>query len=162
MGGENKQAISLAGCADLKLTDHSQSVFIAAPPERVFRFCASREGFEAHFPHAIDRYKGTESWRLGDVFAFRYKFFGLWSRWQGKITHYEENRRFTDLMQVGLFKHFEHTHLFEPAEGGMRYTDSLRFTLGYGSFVDRVIGRRMLAGTFTKRHALLKRALEAG
>ena len=43
--------------------------------------------------------------------------------------------------------------------GNSRYTDSIRFTFGFGSIVDRTLGRWLLDATFAERHALLTRAL---
>ena len=73
-----------------------------------------------------------------------------------KIVVWEQDRRFVDVMLKGTFKHFRHTHLFQPSEGGTLVTDLVDFTLGYGAAVDRYVGMPLLDYSFRKRHAALR------
>lgn len=141
--------------AESELMLYSRSVKLSVEAGELFDFCASRAGFERQFPHQIDRYRGPADWHLGDNFSFRYKFGGLWLRWEGEFIEWDAGKRFVDEMKHGTFRRFIHTHIFERADAGTRYTDSIRFTLGLGRFVDRRIGLPMLDATFQKRHALL-------
>lgn len=160
MNHDSSSTLVLAS-AGMKLAEYERSVVIERPIADVFAFTSSRAGFEAHFPHAVRRWKGEETFAIGNEFTFDYKMMGLWLGWKGRVVAFEENVMFRDLMLEGTFKAFEHTHLFESlGPSSTRYTDSLRFSLGFAGLLDEWLGKRMIDATFSKRHVLLKAALE--
>jgi ligand-binding SRPBCC domain-containing protein len=137
-----------------------KKTLIFAPLERVFAFCSSRSGFEKHFPYKVDWQNGPERWHQGDVLNFRFLFLKKWINYQAVITSFSENEHFIDEMKQGPYKMFVHKHSFERMLKGTLYTDTIDFTLGYGNFLDRTIGLRLLETTFTRRHAKMKEYLE--
>lgn len=139
----------------------SRSVALDVPAHEVFDFCTSCAGFLAHYPNPVRSYRGAERWVLGSEFWLDYRYFGMPMTWHGKITAYEHDRSFTDHMVSGMFRYWEHTHGVEPMPGGSRYTDTVRFSLGLGRWVDRVVVRRSLDTFFQRRHELLRSALRA-
>ena len=139
----------------------TRSVDLDVPAPEVFAFCTSCAGFLAHYPNPVRSYRGAERWVLGSEFWLDYRYLGLPMTWHGKVTAYDPGRSFTDHMVSGMFRYWEHTHSVEPIPGGSRYTDRVRFSLGLGRFVDRVIVRRSLTTFFERRHTLLQSALRA-
>ena len=53
-------------------------------------------------------------------------------RWTTRIDRWEPPSLFTDFQEHGPYRLWEHTHAFEPAEGGTRMTDTVRYALPYG------------------------------
>jgi ligand-binding SRPBCC domain-containing protein len=139
---------------------YQRSVHIDVPPEQAFEFCATRQGFESHFPHRVRAYEGPEQWTLGTHFKMQYRVLGLWMRWHGEIVEWLPGQRFADVMHEGAFKAFRHEHEFEADGAGTRYTDRLTFTLGLGGWLDGLIGLRQVERTFAQRQRLLKSVLE--
>jgi len=101
-----------------------RSVWLAQPPETVFAFCASADGFQAQNPKPVLEYRGEPHWVEGSEFFVRYKQFGIPTNWHGKVTAYETGRYFRDVMLSGMFRFWEHTHSVEPEKEGTRYTSS--------------------------------------
>jgi ligand-binding SRPBCC domain-containing protein len=146
--------------ASVRTTHYSRSIEIECPVEKAFAFCFSIEGFKAHFPHPVKDYAGPPEWRKGDTAFFRYKQV-FWTGWKVQFVEVKENEMFCDVMIDGYMKVFEHTHKFERlGPNRTRYTDSIEFASGFGRFIDRFIGVYMVNSLFTKRHAMLKPALE--
>ncbi len=48
-------------------------------------------------------------------------------RWPMHLTVLEPGRKFQDTSTNALYRFFEHTHIVEPAAGGARYLDVVRF-----------------------------------
>ncbi len=61
-------------------------------------------------------------------------------------------------MKVGFpFKKFNHYHYFTPQNQNTIYTDKIEFSLGFGSFIDKTLGKFIVNSIFTKRHQNLKK-----
>ena len=138
-----------------------RSVVLDVAPEKVFAFCTTRAGFLAHFPDPVREYRGAEQWEIGSEFWVDYRHLGLPMSWHGKITELEPNRYFKDEMISGLFRRWEHTHTVEATSSGTKYTDTVEFSLGWGSLIDRFMVKPMLDTFFRRRHVLLRAALGA-
>jgi ligand-binding SRPBCC domain-containing protein len=139
---------------------YERSVRINVSCTRAFDFCATRLGFESHFPHRVRAYVGPEHWTFGTHFRMQYRALGMWLSWHGEIVEWQPGRRFVDVMHLGAFRAFRHEHEFEAEGSSTRYTDRLTFTLGLGQLVDLIVGRPLLERTFAERQRLLKWALE--
>lgn len=139
----------------------TRSVLLEVPPAKVFSFCASRVGFIAHYPNPIRAYRGADYWEAGSEFWLDYRYLGLPMTWHGKVTEFEPNQYFKDEMISGMFRYWEHTHVVESAPTGTKYTDTVRFSLGWGRWVDRLFIKPSLDTFFERRHALLRSALQA-
>lgn len=134
----------------------SKSIQVDAPIEEVFVFCASPNGFERHFPQPIRWLDKAQPWSIGSVFQFKYRFLFVWWYWQGEIVYYENNRCFVDVLRAGKgFEYFEHRHEFHLLGNQTLYTDKIEFRTGLGSWIDRLIGMRIIGFIFSKRHTKL-------
>lgn len=138
---------------------------IYAPVEEVFAFCISSTGFEQQFPYTVRWLEAESTWNQGTMVTFKFQFlklglFSLWLRYQAEIVELELNQYFVDVMIIGPYKYFQHRHDFVAVENMTHYTDTIEFSLGYGSLVDRYIGKPILEDTFGKRHQNLKNAME--
>ena len=138
----------------------SRSVVLEVPADEVFAFCTTRAGFIAHYPNPIRSYRGAEQWVLGSEFWLDYRYMGLPMTWHGKVTELEPNRYFKDEMVSGMFRYWEHTHAVEPTASGTTYTDTVRFSMGLGRFIDRYFVKPSLDTFFMRRHQLLRAALQ--
>lgn len=140
---------------------YKKAVKIDAPIDKVFNFCTSPYGFEKHFPHRIRWFDKQEKWQLGSIIEFEFRFFLIWMYWKTEITAYENNNLFIDIMKVGFpYKYFNHHHFFEPEGDRTIYTDWIEFSLGFGDFIDRTIGKLITHSIFTKRHQKLKKCFK--
>ena len=53
-------------------------------------------------------------------------------RWTTEIDIWEPPHRFVDFQVRGPYRIWEHTHTFEPVEGGTLMTDRIRYAIPYG------------------------------
>jgi len=53
-------------------------------------------------------------------------------RWITEIGEWEPPRRFVDFQSRGPYALWEHTHTFEPVEGGTELKDRIRYAIPYG------------------------------
>lgn len=127
------------------------------PPDDLFDFCASREGFVAHFPFPVRWHSGPSHWKRADILDFSFRMFGIWSRYVARITNFVPGSTFTDEMASGIYRSCTHTHRFSRDGDGTLLVDIVEFTLGYGSAIDRLIGLPLIGRTFRMRHELLHR-----
>jgi ligand-binding SRPBCC domain-containing protein len=58
--------------------------------------------------------------------------FGIPFRWTTEITGVDAPHVFTDRQLKGPYKLWEHTHRFEPAPGGVKMTDVVRYAMPLG------------------------------
>ncbi|MDJ0796952.1 MAG: hypothetical protein QNJ51_08965 [Calothrix sp. MO_167.B12] len=137
---------------------YKKTIKIDAPVDQVFNFCASPHGFEKHFPHPVRWINKHDQWNLGSMIEFNFRFLFIWMYWKTEIIAYEKNEFFADAMKVGFpYKYLNHYHFFEPEGNKTIYTDKIDFSLGFGNFLDRTIGKIILDSLFTKRHKNLKK-----
>jgi putative cell division inhibitor SULA len=135
---------------------YTRSVWLDAPLEAIFRYCTSRHGFTRQFPFDVQWLSEKEYWERGDILDFKYRVCGIWLRHRAEIISLEPNQSFTDLMLQGIYRSFRHTHEFKSSGGRTCVTDTVKFTIGLGKMIDRLIGLPTLRRTFEKRHRLLK------
>jgi len=146
--------------ANTKVTNYTRSVEINCSAAKAYPFCFSLEGFMTQFPHPVKDYVGPDQWAKDEIASFKYKQL-VWTNWKVQFIEAEENVKFCDVMIEGYLKVFEHTHSFKTlGPNRIVYTDSIDFASGLGTFIDRVVGLRVMDSLFSKRHLLLKPALE--
>lgn len=58
--------------------------------------------------------------------------FGIPVQWTTEIVNLSENQYFTDRQLKGPFKIWEHTHTFEPENGGVKMSDVVVYELPLG------------------------------
>jgi ligand-binding SRPBCC domain-containing protein len=125
------------------------TIFVAAPAKRVFDLSRSinlhkistagtNEDAIAGVTTGLISLNETVTWRARHLFKTR--------QFTSKITAMESPAHFTDEMQSGDFKSFNHQHYFKPVENGTIMIDILNFETPYG-----IIGRWANA-IFLKRY----------
>ena len=141
--------------------EYTSSVILNAPIEKIFSFCSSKEGFLSHFPYRCRWKTGCSKWEYGTDFSFEFRYLGVWFTHSAKISGFTQNEYFEDTMQRGLYKYFVHQHIFEPHGVGVKYTDKVIFSLGFGDLADRTVGLKTMEKLFSSRHKRMKEILEA-
>ncbi len=72
--------------------------------------------------------------KLNDVITWEAKHLGVVQHFTSKITAYEKPNYFTDEMQKGAFKKFQHLHSFKKNGEGCIMTDELKMEAPLGIF----------------------------
>ena len=140
---------------------------IAAPAEQCFDLARD---VDAHLESAADTGErivgGRTSGRmeLGDTVTFEARHFGVRQQLTSRITAFDRPHSFQDRMVRGVFRFFEHDHLFETLpDGRTRMTDVLRFRVPLGMFgwpVGRWIVGPHLRRFLARRASVLKALAE--
>lgn len=92
--------------------------------------------------------------KLGALFDYRIRLYGVSLTWRTKITAWEPPHRFEDTQLAGPYRVWVHEHLFEPENGGTRMTDRVRYRSRGGPLeplVDSLFVRSRLEKIFAFR-----------
>ena len=91
----------------------------------------------------------------GQLIEYRVKFAPLaWAKWLTEIRHVREREYFADDQRIGPYNLWYHEHHFEPAAGGVKMTDVVTYSVGYGWLgwlVERFWVRQKLNAIFDYR-----------
>ena len=91
----------------------------------------------------------------GTLIDYRLALHGAPVRWRTRIAVWEPPHRFVDIQLRGPFSLWEHTHTFEPDEGGTLIRDIVRYRVPsgpLGRIAERLVVRRDLRRIFDYRH----------
>ncbi|MFF4957931.1 SRPBCC family protein [Streptomyces sp. NPDC001222] len=109
-------------------------------PERAFDACLDVEAHTRSMASSSERaVGGTTQGKLvlGQAVTLQARHFGLTWRLTARITDWGPPRFFVDEQEAGPFRHWRHTHRFEPhRDGGTLMTDVIDFSSPLG-----VLGR---------------------
>jgi uncharacterized protein (TIGR01777 family) len=115
-------------------------------PEDVFPFFSDPYNLEKITPEFL-RFKvlrtTTPQIAAGTCFDYRLALRGVPLRWRSRIDAWEPPRRFTDRQVRGPYRTWEHTHEFEPADGGTIVRDRVRYELPLGALGDLALHARV-------------------
>jgi ligand-binding SRPBCC domain-containing protein len=104
-------------------------------PVEAFEFFADAFNLEAITPPWL-RFRvetpGPIVMDRGTLISYRLRLHGLPLRWLTRIVAWEPGRRFEDLQLSGPYRHWHHTHSFEPHERGMTMRDRVEYALPLG------------------------------
>ncbi len=140
---------------------------IPRPVEEVFAFFADAGNLEAITPAWLDFriVSPLPIWmRAGTRIVYRIRWHGLPLRWVTEIRRWEPPHVFTDVQICGPYRLWHHTHRFEPAEGGTRMRDVVRYALPFGPLGEAAHAcgvRRDLNAIFDYRARTVADLLEA-
>jgi uncharacterized protein (TIGR01777 family) len=134
-------------------------------PEELFAWHMRPAAFERLVPpwqdiRVIDR-RGTI--RDGDSVEFEFHVGPIPVRWRARHEGFIEGRRFCDVQERGPFAQWNHTHLFEPADGGCTLKEIVEYRLpldGIGLVFGGWKAGEELERLFWFRHERLRRDLE--
>lgn len=141
---------------------------VAAPAERVFAFHEEPDAFQRLQPpwQTTQVVQPPTSLAVGTRVVVKVKVGPFWQTIVAEHVAYEPGRMFADRMVEGPFPHWLHRHVVTP-RGPDRcvLTDDIEYALPLG-VLGRVFGgwlaQRMLERMFAYRHAVTRRACEAG
>lgn len=142
------------------------TTFVAAPAERVFNLSRSinlhkistagtGEEAIAGVTSGLININETVTWQARHLFKKRI--------FTSKITAMNAPADFTDEMQAGDFKSFQHYHYFKPIQNGTIMIDVLFFESPYGiigRWFSKIYLKRYLERFLTKRNNVIKEYAE--
>ncbi len=108
---------------------------VALPVEAVFAFFAEARNLEAITPPWLGFRvvtPGAIAMREGALIDYRLRLHELPMRWRTRIAVWDPPRRFVDVQVRGPYSLWEHTHSFEPVDGGVEIRDRVRYALPLG------------------------------
>lgn len=120
---------------------------IDAPADLVFDLSLDVDAHRASMTASNERaIAGVTAGRigLGESVTWRATHFRIPFTMTSKVTALERPHRFVDEQVRGPFRSFHHEHLFEPADGGTRMIDRVRFDAPLGP-IGRLVERAVLA-----------------
>jgi len=130
------------------MTRIEKTIEIKAPVEKVFAFVTDIDNFAKTQPpemetEILSRDEGPP--RVGFTAKVRAKAGGQVWEVEDEITELVENERYYGRQKGGALKKFEHTDLFEPTEGGTKWTSIMEYELPYsllGKIIDKLKVRK--------------------
>lgn len=131
--------------------------FVPKPVDEVFAFFADAGNLEAITPPWLNFRIVTPrpiNMRVGTFIEYEIRWRFVRLRWLTEITEWRPGVCFVDEQIRGPYKRWHHTHRFEPADGGTRVIDLVRYRLPLGPIGDLmhlVQVRRDLDGIFDFR-----------
>jgi ligand-binding SRPBCC domain-containing protein len=132
--------------------------WIAAAPDRVFRFFSDAANLETITPTWLGFRIATPlpiSMRVGTTIEYRLRLAGLPVRWRTRIARWDPPEGFVDLQERGPYALWEHQHRFRPLGGGVLMTDRVRYGLPLGplgTLAHTLAVRAALAAIFDHRY----------
>ncbi len=134
-------------------------------PEEVFGFYADAGNLERITPAWLGFRIVTPQpieMGVGALIEYRLKLHGVPVSWLTRIETWEPGVRFVDVQLKGPYRLWHHTHTFEPADGGTRVRDEVRYALPLGplgELAHQLIVRRDLERIFDFRHASVSKVM---
>jgi ligand-binding SRPBCC domain-containing protein len=182
----NGAVLRMTKAEDLELPHHLEfEQWVPFPLERVFAFFSNPENLPRIMPassgtklSALNRkpapppppgIPGDKAAGVGStiVTSFRvFPFLPARARWIARITEFERNRYFADVLDKGPFKSWHHRHEFHvETRGGIAGTlvrDVIDYEVGFGflgTIADAFFVRRQMQSTFAQRQQTLRNLL---
>ncbi len=107
-----------------------RTVWLPAGRDHIFDFFSRPENLQLVTPRWLDFRILTPlpvEMKVGALFDYRIRLYGVPVTWRAKITAWDPPRRFEDTQLAGPYTIWIHEHLFEPENGGTRMTDRIRY-----------------------------------
>lgn len=145
----------------------TQSLFILAPPDRVFDLSRSIEVHIASTASTGERAVGGVTsglLELGDQVSWEARHLGIRQRLTSRITAFDRPSSFTDSMVSGAFARFDHHHRFRARDSGTLVEDVFDYTspLGaLGRLADAIFLERYMARFLRIRLHAIKAVAES-
>jgi ligand-binding SRPBCC domain-containing protein len=77
-------------------------------------------------------------------------------RWQTEITTWEPPHKFVDEQKRGPYRAWIHEHRFETRDGGTQMTDTVRYAVPGGKFIEKLFVGRDIKRIFEYRRVKLQ------
>lgn len=143
------------------------TIKIKAPIDKVFDLSRSLDFHaysQAHRNEMAVGGKTTGLINLGETVTWRAKHLGISQKLTVEITKFDKPYSFRDSMVKGAFKRFDHDHIFEQVNGGVKVTDVFDYDspLSFiGKIFDFLVLKSYMTRFSTERNRALKQALES-
>jgi len=144
-----------------------RAIWLPASRDYLFDFFSRAENLQLVTPRWLDFQVLTPlpvEMKLGALYDYRIKLYGVPVTWRTKITAWDPPRRFEDTQLAGPYKVWVHEHLFEPENGGTRMTDRVSYRSRGGPFeplVDSVFVRSRIEKIFAFREEAFRQLFTA-
>jgi len=132
--------------------------WVPRPLEEVFAFFSDAQNLDLLTPGFLHfQILTADPIRIapGATLQYKLRVHGVPVRWTTEIICWDPPHSFEDVQRSGPYRHWHHTHLFEPADGGTRMTDEVRYSLPFGLLgraVHALIVRRDVERIFDYRY----------
>jgi len=136
--------------------------WLPRPREALFPFFAEARNLERITPPWLKFRVLTEGpieMGEGALIEYRLRLHGVPVRWRTRIAVWEPPARFVDEQLAGPYRRWWHEHVFEPAAGGTRMVDRVRYVVPGGlaaPLVERWFVRRDVVAIFGYRRRVLE------
>lgn len=133
---------------------------VAAPLDEAFAFFGDPWNLERITPPWL-RFRILEApteLQTGSLLRYRLRLFGLPVSWTTRIAVWEPPHRFVDVQLRGPYRLWEHTHELEPADGGTRIRDRVRYRAPLPSLSSPLVSR-CLVSIFDYRARVMRELL---
>lgn len=143
------------------------TIKINAPIERVFDLSRSLDFHAYSQKHRKEVAVGGKTSgliNLGEKVTWRATHLGVPQELTVEITKFDQPYTFRDSMVRGAFKRFDHDHIFEQVNGGVKVTDIFDYNSPLsilGKIFDFLVLKRYMTRFSTERNRALKQALES-
>jgi ligand-binding SRPBCC domain-containing protein len=120
------------------------SLWVAATPQQVWPFFSAAQNLRELVPAWL-RFEIRQcppQLGVGARIDYAIRLRGLPLRWRTRIARWEPGVCFADEQERGPYRHWLHTHTFEPHGGGTVVRDTVEFSVRGGPFAGWI--RRML------------------
>jgi len=150
---------------DVHLIEREQR--LPRPPAEVFPFFAEARNLERLTPEWLHFKLLSQSpgeIGAGTLIGYRLRLHGIPIRWLTRIERWDPDRRFVDLQLRGPYRHWHHTHEFEPDGDGTLMRDTVRYAMPagrLGELARRALVSRDLERIFDYRFAQAARIFAA-
>jgi len=140
--------------------------WLPVDPETLWRFVGDCRHMNHVLPRFVRFHALTPDARpvaAGATYDYRLRLRGVPVFWRTLITALDHPRSFVDVQARGPYAFFEHTHTFDPVNGGTAMGDVIRYRPPGGplaGLVNRVV-RRELRLLFATRHRRLRELYDA-
>ncbi|HEY2774333.1 MAG TPA: TIGR01777 family oxidoreductase [Candidatus Binatia bacterium] len=136
-----------AALADLCIDNaktFEQEIWFNLEREDVFRFFSDAHNLEMITPGFL-RLQITkipdDGLREGALVEYKLRLHGVPVRWRTRIDLWDPPSLFVDSQVRGPYRSWQHTHSFEPLDGGTMIRDVVRYELPFGALGDLVAGK---------------------
>ncbi len=117
--------------------------WVPQPPDEVFPFFADAHNLERITPRFL-KFRilavSTPTLQTGTRIDYQLSLHGVPVRWQSLIREWSPNRSFVDTQTRGPYRRWDHTHEFEPFDGGTIIRDRVHYEVPLGVLGDVVAG----------------------
>lgn len=139
-------------------------LWLPVPPKDVFPFFADAANLEKITPPWLSFQILTPSpisMQPGTLIDYKLRVHGIPLRWRTRIHEWEPPFHFVDVQLRGPYRHWVHTHSFEPHEGGTLTRDVVEYQAPLGFITHPLFVQRDIERIFEHRQKVLKEKFAA-